>query len=60
VVFFVDAAHFDHGTFLGYPWCFTRLLIRDPSGRKRFKVSRTAGLFPPSRSPVVAPKSSLL
>jgi transposase len=36
VVCFVDAAHFVHGIFLGHPWCFTRLLIRGPSGRKRF------------------------
>lgn len=38
VVCFVNAAHFVHGTFLGYLWCFTRLLIRGPSGRKRFNV----------------------
>jgi transposase len=38
VVCFVDAAHFVHGAFLGYLWCFTRLLIRGPSGRKRFNV----------------------
>ena len=38
VVCFVDAAHFVHGTLLGYLWCFTRLLIRGPSGRKRFNV----------------------
>src|SRR5947209_7249353 len=38
VVGFVDAAHFVHGTFLGYLWCFTRRLIRGPSGRKRFNV----------------------
>jgi transposase len=38
VVCFVDAAHFVHGTFLGYLWCFTRMLIRGPSGRKRFNV----------------------
>lgn len=38
VVCFVDAAHFVHGTFLGYLWCFTRLLARGPSGRKRFNV----------------------
>jgi transposase len=37
-VCFVDAAHFVHGAFLGYLWCFTRLLIRGPSGRKRFNV----------------------
>jgi transposase len=38
VVCFVDAAHFVHGAFLGYLWCFARLLIRGPSGRKRFNV----------------------
>jgi transposase len=38
VVCFVDAAHFVHGAFLGHLWCFTRLLIRGPSGRKRFNV----------------------
>jgi transposase len=38
VVCFVDAAHFVHGPFLGYLWCFARLLIRAPSGRKRFNV----------------------
>jgi transposase len=38
VVCFGDAAHFVHGAFLGYLWCFTRLLIRGPSGRKRFNV----------------------
>ena len=38
VVCFVDAAHFVHGPFLGYLWCFVRLLIRGPSGRKRFNV----------------------
>jgi transposase len=38
VVCFVDAAHFVHGTFLGYLWCFVRLLVRGPSGRKRFNV----------------------
>lgn len=35
VVCFVEAAQFVHGAFLGYLWCFTRLLIRGPSGRKR-------------------------
>jgi transposase len=38
VVCFVDAAHFVHGAFLGYLWCFARLLIRGPSGRKRLNV----------------------
>ena len=38
VVCFVDAAHFVHGPYLGYLWCFVRLVIRGPSGRKRFNV----------------------
>jgi transposase len=38
VVCFVDAAHFVHGPVLGYLWCFVRLLVRGPSGRKRFNV----------------------
>jgi transposase len=37
-VCFVDAAHFVHGPYLGYLWCFVRLLIRGPSGRKRLNV----------------------
>jgi transposase len=38
VVCFVDAAHFVHGAFLGHLWCFARLLVRGPSGRKRLNV----------------------
>jgi transposase len=38
VVGFVAAAHFVHGAFLGYLGCVARLLIRGPSGRKRFHV----------------------
>jgi hypothetical protein len=37
-VFFVDAAHFVHGAFLGFLWCFVRVFILSPSGRKRFNV----------------------
>ncbi len=37
-LFFVDAAHFVHGAFLGFVWCFCRLFIPSPSGRKRFNV----------------------
>jgi transposase len=33
-VFFVDAAHFVMGAFLGMIWCFQRLFIKSPSGRK--------------------------
>jgi transposase len=38
VVLFMDAAHFVHRAFLGYIWCFTRLFVPSPSGRKRFNV----------------------
>jgi transposase len=38
VVGFVDAADCVHGAFVGYLWCFARLLVRGPSGRKRFNV----------------------
>lgn len=37
-VYFVDAAHFVHGSFLGYLWCFVRCFILSPSGRNRFNV----------------------
>lgn len=38
IVFFVDAAHFVMGGFLGYLWCRSRKFIQTPSGRKRFNV----------------------
>ncbi len=38
VVFFTDAAHFVYGAFLGFLWCFVRLFLPTPSGRKRFNV----------------------
>ncbi|RAM48083.1 MAG: IS630 family transposase, partial [Hapalosiphonaceae cyanobacterium JJU2] len=37
-VFFVDASHFVMGAFLGWVWCFQRIFIKSPSGRKRFNV----------------------
>lgn len=37
-VFFVDAAHFVLGAFLGMIWCFTRVLVRSGSGRQRYSV----------------------
>ena len=37
-VFFVDAAHFVFGAFLGYLRCFARCWIKAPSGRQRFNV----------------------
>jgi transposase len=38
VVFFVDAAHFVFKAYLGFLWCFVRMVVRSPSGRKRFNV----------------------
>lgn len=38
VVYFVDAAHFVQGAFLGFLWCFSRVFVRSPSGRQRFNV----------------------
>lgn len=37
-VYFVDAAHFVLGAFLGFLWSFTRLFVKAPSGRQRFNV----------------------
>ena len=37
-VFFVDAAHFVMGSFLGCVWCLVRLMIRGGSGRQRYNV----------------------
>lgn len=37
-MFFVDAAHFVYGTFLGCLWSFVRLWVRAASGRQRFNV----------------------
>jgi len=37
-VYFVDAAHFVLGAFLGYLWSFVRVFVRTPSGRQRFNV----------------------
>lgn len=34
----MDAAHFVHRAYLGFLWCFTRIFIASPSGRKRFNV----------------------
>ena len=38
MVFFVDAAHFVFKAYLGFLWCFARVIIRSPSGRKRYNV----------------------
>jgi transposase len=37
-VYFVDAAHFVFGAFLGCLWSLSRVFIRTPSGRQRFNV----------------------
>ncbi len=37
-VYFVDAAHFVHRAYLGFIWCFQRIFIPSPSGRKRFNI----------------------
>lgn len=37
-VFFVDAAHFVMGSFLGWVWCAARLFVRSASGRQRYNV----------------------
>jgi len=37
-VFFVDAAHFVMGAFLGMVWAFARVFVRAGSGRQRYSV----------------------
>jgi transposase len=37
-LFFVDAAHFVQRPFLAFVWCFVRVFMKTPSGRKRFNV----------------------
>ena len=37
-VFFVDAAHFVLGAFLGMLWCFARVFIKTAPGRQRYSV----------------------
>lgn len=37
-VYFVDAAHFVMGAFLGFVWCFVRVFLRASSGRQRYNV----------------------
>jgi transposase len=37
-VLFVDAVHWVFTAFLGYVWCFTRLFVRSPAGRRRLSV----------------------
>lgn len=37
-VFFVDAAHFVLGAFLGMIWCFSRVFLKTAAGRQRYSV----------------------
>ena len=37
-MYFVDAAHFVMGAFIGFLWSFVRVWIKAPSGRQRFNV----------------------
>ena len=37
-IYFVDAAHFVLGGFLGCLWCFVRLYLPTPAGRQRYNV----------------------
>jgi transposase len=37
-MYFVDAAHFVLGGFMGCLWCFFRLYLPTPSGRQRYNV----------------------
>jgi len=37
-VFFVDAAHFVLGAFLGMLWCFSRIFVKTGAGRQRYSV----------------------
>jgi transposase len=38
VVYFVDAAHFVLGAFLGFLWCLARVFLRASAGRQRYNV----------------------
>jgi transposase len=38
VLLFMDGVHFVQSAFLGCLWCFARIFIRSPSGRKRWNV----------------------
>ena len=37
-VFFVDAAHFVLGAFLGMNWCMSRVFLKTAAGRQRYSV----------------------
>jgi transposase len=46
-VYFVDAAPFVWGAFLGVLWCFQRLFVKAPSGRQRVTVLAALSATPP-------------
>ena len=37
-VFFMDAAHFVLGSFLGMIWCFSRVFLKTSAGRQRYNI----------------------
>lgn len=49
-VLFVDAAHFVMGAYLGFLWCFIRVLLPSSGGRKRYNV---LGAFNPINPEVI-------
>ena len=48
-VYFLDAAHFVYMAYFGLVWCFERVFMPSPCGRKRFNVLL---MFLPSYSPI--------
>jgi transposase len=38
VLLFMDGVHFVQAAFLACVWCFTRIFVRSPSGRRRWNV----------------------
>lgn len=48
-LYYMDAAHFVMGAFLGYLWSKVRVFVRSPSGRKRYNV---LGAYNPIRGVV--------
>lgn len=57
-VYFVDAAHFVLGAFLGFLWCFARVFVRTPSGRQRFNVLGALNAISKKLTPLLAPSHS--
>lgn len=38
MLLFVDAAHFVQAAFLGFLWCFERIFVKSPPGRRRWNI----------------------